>query len=131
MPGEDEGADDGEDRHRLGEAVDRRAPLLAEDEEDGADERPRVADADPPDEVRDVPRPVDRRRVAPDADAPVEEVADAQTKMPAKVSAMRKQIHQPRGARFSVTRAMSWVTSRSVLPGWTRGASPSSRMGSQ
>ncbi len=71
---EDERADDGEDRHRLGEAVDRRAPLLAEEEEDGADERAGVADTDPPDEVRDVPGPVDRRRVSPDADAVPEQV---------------------------------------------------------
>src|SRR5256885_2241810 len=74
--GEDERADDGEDRHRFGEAIDRRAPLLTEQEKNGADERSGVADADPPDEVRDVPGPVDRRVVTPDADARVEEVSD-------------------------------------------------------
>ena len=69
---EDERADDGEDRHRLGEAVDRRAPLLAEEEEDGADQRAGVADTDPPDEVRDVPGPVDRARCCPRRRRPVQ-----------------------------------------------------------
>jgi hypothetical protein len=76
--GEDERADDREDRHRLGEAVDRGPPLLAEEEEDGRDERPGVPDADPPHEVGDVPGPVDRSAVSPDADASPEEVSDAQ-----------------------------------------------------
>ena len=58
-----------EERHRLGEAVDGGAPLLLEEEEDRADERAGVADADPPDEVRDVERPGDRDVVAPRADA--------------------------------------------------------------
>src|SRR5579871_4027587 len=51
--------------------------------------------------------------------------------MPANVDATAKQIHHPSGARFSVTRAISCVTSRSLLFGWTRCASSSSRMGSQ
>src|SRR5262249_32583438 len=76
---EDERADDGKDRHRLTEAVDRRAPFLAEQEEDGADERSGVTDTDPPDEVRDVPRPVDRRVISPDAYAGPEEMADSST----------------------------------------------------
>ena len=45
--------DDGEERHRLGEAVDARAPLLLEQEQDRRDERAGVTDADPPDEVDD------------------------------------------------------------------------------
>jgi hypothetical protein len=64
-----------EDGHGLGEAVDARAPLLAEEEEDGGDQRSGVADADPPHEVGDVPGPVDRRVVTPDADAHREQVA--------------------------------------------------------
>ena len=60
MPGKISAHDDGEDRHRLGGAVDRRAPLLAEEEEDRGDQRAGVADADPEDEVGDVPGPADR-----------------------------------------------------------------------
>ena len=69
-------AGDREDRHRLGEAVDRRAPLLPEEEQDGGDQRAGVADADPPHEVDDVPAPGDRDVDAPDADALEEEPAD-------------------------------------------------------
>ena len=58
-----------EERHRLGEAVDRGAPLLLEEQEDRRDERAGVADADPPDEVGDVEGPGDRDVVAPRADA--------------------------------------------------------------
>ena len=67
--GEDQRADDGEERHRLGGAVDRGAPLLPEQEEDRRDQRAGVADTDPEDEVGDVPGPADRDLVAPDADA--------------------------------------------------------------
>ena len=74
---EDARADDGEDRHGLGRAVDRGAPLLAQEAQDRRDERPGVADADPEDEVDDVPRPVDRVAVAPDADAGRDQVDDA------------------------------------------------------
>ncbi len=61
-------ARDGEDRHRLRRAVDAGAPLLAEEEEDGADQRAGVADTDPEDEARDVPRPPDRGVQTPHAD---------------------------------------------------------------
>ena len=54
-----------EERHRLGEAVDRRAPLLAEEQQDRRDQRAGVADTDPPDEVDDVERPADRARCCP------------------------------------------------------------------
>jgi hypothetical protein len=64
--------------HGLGEAVDRRPPLLAEEKQDGRDERAGVADADPPDEVDDVERPADGDVVAPDADAGQQELADRQ-----------------------------------------------------
>ena len=50
---------------------------LAEEEEDGRDQRAGVADADPEDEVDDVEGPEDGAVVAPDADARVEGVADA------------------------------------------------------
>ncbi len=58
-----------EQGHGLGEAVDRGAPPLLEEEQDGADQGAGVADADPPDEVGDVEGPADRDVVAPDADA--------------------------------------------------------------
>ena len=75
--GEDAGADHGEDRHRLGRAVDRGPPLLAQEAEDGRDQGAGMADADPEDEVDDRPAPVDRGAVAPDADAGGDDVGDA------------------------------------------------------
>ena len=66
---EEPGLDDREERHRLGEAVDAGAPRLLEEQQDGGDERPGVADPDPPDEVDDPEGPADRDVVAPDADA--------------------------------------------------------------
>src|SRR5919107_819962 len=69
-------ARDGEERHRLGEAVDRSSPGLSEQQQDGRDERARVADAYPPDEVGDVERPPDRLVVAPDAYALYDEPGD-------------------------------------------------------
>ena len=69
-------ADDREQRHRLGEAVDRRAPVLLEEQQDRGDERAGVADADPPDEVDDREAPADGDVDAPDADALEEQVRD-------------------------------------------------------
>ena len=54
--------EDGEDRHRLGAAVDGVAPLRAEQEEDRGDQRSGVGDADPEDEGDDVDAPEDRVR---------------------------------------------------------------------
>ena len=73
---EDRRARDGEQRHRLGEAVDRRAPVLPEEQQDRRDQRAGVADADPPDEVDDVERPADRDVVAPDADALEQQIGE-------------------------------------------------------
>ena len=70
-------ADDCEDRHRFGEAVDARAPLLTEQEEDRADERACVTDADPEHEVRDVVGPHDGVVETPHANTREDEVADA------------------------------------------------------
>ena len=64
---------DGEDRHGLGEAVDRRAPVLAQQQQERGDEGAGVADADPPDEVGDGEGPGNRNVDAPDADAAREE----------------------------------------------------------
>src|SRR5207249_1264335 len=73
---EETGAHDREDRHRLGEAIDRLPPALAEEEQDRGDERAGVADPDPPDEVRDREAPGDRHVDAPDADPDPEQRAD-------------------------------------------------------
>ena len=73
---EDPGAHDREDRHRLGEAVDRLPPLLPEEEQDRRDQRAGVTDADPPDEVGDREPPGDRDVDPPDADADVEQHRD-------------------------------------------------------
>ena len=69
-------AGDSEERHRFGEPVDRRAPVLLEEQQNRRDERAGVADADPPHEIDDVERPADRNVVTPDADALEEQVAD-------------------------------------------------------
>jgi hypothetical protein len=62
--------------HGLGESIDRRAPLLPQQQEDRRDQRAGVTDADPPDEVQDVEAPADRMVDAPDADAHQKEFAD-------------------------------------------------------
>ena len=54
---EDARARDREQRHRLGEPVDRRAPRLLQQQQDRRDQRAGVPDADPPDEVGDVEAP--------------------------------------------------------------------------
>ena len=51
---------DREDRHRFGDPVDGGTEPGAEEEEDGGDERARVRDADPEDEVGDEHPPADR-----------------------------------------------------------------------
>ena len=73
---EDAGAGDGEERHRFGEPVDRRAPVLLEQQQDRRDERAGVADADPPDEVDDREPPADRDVDAPDPGAFEEQPGD-------------------------------------------------------
>ena len=72
-----EGAEHGEEGHRLRRPVDRGAPPLAEEEEDGGDEGPGVADPHPEHEVRDVPRPADGDVEAPDPDPLPEEPGHA------------------------------------------------------
>ncbi len=75
---EHRGAQHGEDRHGFGEAADRHAPLLPEEQQNRRDQGAGVADADPPDEVDDVEGPADRDVVAPDPDAPEEQIAERQ-----------------------------------------------------
>ena len=72
------GTHDREERHCLGGAVDRGAPVLAEEEKDRGNERAGMADADPEDEIGDVPGPADGDVVAPDANAFIEQPGDHQ-----------------------------------------------------
>src|SRR5271169_3684928 len=73
---EDAGASHGKERHRFRKAVDRGAPLLVEQKEDGGNERSRVADTDPPDKVDNREAPADGYVDAPDANALHDQVAD-------------------------------------------------------
>ncbi|GJE71514.1 hypothetical protein CHKEEEPN_3060 [Methylorubrum podarium] len=73
---EDAGDRGGEQGHRLGEAVDRGTPVLARQQQHRGDQRPGIADADPPDVVGDREAP-DHRGVHPrKADADGEHRAD-------------------------------------------------------
>ena len=93
---EQPGAGDGEQRHRLGEAVDRRAPLLLQQQQDRRDQRAGVADADPPDEVDDREAPGDRDVDAPDADALDEQIGDRDhAAASTSANATPKPSHQP------------------------------------
>ena len=83
---EDQRAGDREERHRFREPVDRRAPVLLEEEQDRGDQRPGVADTDPPDEVDDRKAPADRDVDAPDARALEEQVRERE--------AQHRQAHQ-------------------------------------
>lgn len=64
----DAGAHDGEQRHRLGRAIDRRTPFLQEKKQDGGNQRASVPDSDPEDKVGDVKRPADGSVQTPGAD---------------------------------------------------------------
>ena len=70
------GASHGEQRHGFGETVDRVAPGLLQQQQDGRDQRAGVADTDPPHEVDDGEAPCHRNLNAPDADAHQEQVSD-------------------------------------------------------
>ncbi len=58
-----------EKRHGLGKAVDRSAPLLAQEQQNRGNQRAGVADANPPNEIDDGESPADGDVDAPDADA--------------------------------------------------------------
>ena len=62
------GTHHGKDRHSLGRAVDTCTPPLAEEQQNGRDERPRVTDTDPPDEVGNIPTPVNGAVEIPSTD---------------------------------------------------------------
>ena len=55
--------------HRFRESVDRGAPLLIEQKENGGNERACVPDTDPPNEIDDREAPSDGDVNAPNADA--------------------------------------------------------------
>src|SRR5437667_1547631 len=63
------GAHDRKKRHRFGGAIDRGAPFLMKQVQDGGDERPGVPDTDPENEVGDVPGPANRMIQSPGTDA--------------------------------------------------------------
>src|SRR5439155_24816295 len=75
--GENRGADDGKKRHRFRGTIDRRAPFLPEQKQDGGNECAGVSDTDPKNEVGDVPRPADRMIQPPGANASRYLVAEA------------------------------------------------------
>src|SRR5437667_489160 len=75
--GENGGANHREKRHRFRGAIDRGAPFLPQQVEDGADERAGVTDTDPEYEVGDVPGPADGRIETPGADAGRNLIANA------------------------------------------------------
>ena len=58
-----------EQRHGLGEPIDRVAPALIQQKQNRRNQRAGVSDADPPHEVRDGESPADRDHDAPNADA--------------------------------------------------------------
>ena len=72
------GARDGEQRHRLGKAIDARAPILPHQQQHRRDERAGVADPDPPDEIDDRKAPRHGNVHAPDADAACEQIGDGE-----------------------------------------------------
>ena len=67
--GENRGANDRKERHRLRRAVDRRAPFLPEQKQNGGDECAGVSDTDPENEIGNVPGPANRDLISPGADA--------------------------------------------------------------
>ena len=73
---EGSGAHDRKQRHRFRETVDRVAPGLPQQRQNGGDQRPGVADTDPPDEVDDGKAPPDGDVDTPDPDAFQKKVAE-------------------------------------------------------
>src|SRR6185312_16161805 len=71
------GLEEREEGHRLGESIDARTPLLLEEQQERRDERPGVADSDPPNEIRDGEGPRHRNVVSEGADAREKDIKDA------------------------------------------------------
>ena len=80
----------GEERHGFGEAVDRRAPLLAQQQQNGGDERPGVANSDPPDEIDNREAPADGYIDAPDAHTFNQQIANREVQKHQKGKGDRK-----------------------------------------
>ena len=115
---EEAGAHDGEDRHRFGEPVDRRAPSLLEQQQDRGDQRAGVADADPPDEVDDREAPADRDVDAPDPGALQQQPGDRHPEHPHDEEAERDDDEPGDGLRpVRTTPAILSVIDPNVWPG--------------
>ena len=63
------GTDHREQRNRLGEAVERVAPLAAHEQKQRRNQRSGMADAEPPHVIVDREGPIDGNVEAPDSDA--------------------------------------------------------------
>ena len=132
------GADDGKNRHGFGETVDGVAPALLEQQQNGGDQRPGVADADPPDEVDDGEAPGYRLRDGPDAGAHQEQPGHRGQQQGGAARRPRQTGRtSPAACRgVSTMRAIFSVTDLKVCPGaMTRyspvaGSSPATRCGS-
>ena len=83
-------------RHRLGKAVDRSPPVLLEQEQDRRDQRPGMADPDPPDEIDDRKAPHHRDVDSPDSDPAQEQHGERREQAP---SSRQKPIPMPRNHR--------------------------------
>ncbi len=70
------GASDGKQRHGFGEAVDRVAPGLLQQQQNGRDQRTGVTNTDPPDEIDDGEAPSHGNFNSPDANAHQKQVSD-------------------------------------------------------
>jgi hypothetical protein len=89
-------ARDREERHRLGEAVDRGPPFLVQEEQDRGDERAGVPDPDPPDEVDDREAPGDGDVDAPDP-TPFERIHAREAGAPASPGRRPSKADPPEG----------------------------------
>ena len=87
-------ARDGEERHRFGKAVDRRAPLLAKEKENRRDQRAGMANPDPPDEVGNIKTPAHRLVDPPNANAAQKELTHGKEK-DHKQHKTNRQPHKP------------------------------------
>src|SRR6266478_5929609 len=70
------GAGYGKQRHGLGKPVDGGAPLLPQKQKDRGNQRARVADSNPPDEVNNRKPPSNRNLNSPDPHADDEKISD-------------------------------------------------------
>ena len=86
-------AHDGEQRHRLGEAIEAVAPLLPDQQQHGGNQRAGMADPQPPDIVGNGKAPGDRDIIAPDARPAHEQHRDRHQEQ--RQQAQRDQEHRP------------------------------------